>query len=101
TFSPIENYEREDLYKNESIEYIFVIRDEENYISLQHILVINDRFVVKHWRQDWIYENTDFLLFEKEGVWKKNQISKEQAAGTWTQIVHQVDDSPRYQSYGT
>lgn len=101
TFSPLENYTREDLYKNESIEYIFVIRDEENYISLQHILVINDRFVVKHWRQDWKYENTNFLLFEKEGVWKRHQISEEKAAGTWTQIVYQVDDSPRYQSFGT
>lgn len=101
TFSPVKGYEREKLYQNESIEYIFIIRDEENYISLQHILVINNRFVVKHWRQDWIYENTDFLLFEKEGVWKRNRISEEQAAGTWTQIVYQVDDSPRYQSYGT
>lgn len=101
TFSPIEGYEREDLYKNESIEYIFVIKDEPNFISLQHILVINDKFVVKHWRQDWIYENRDLLAFEKEGVWKKKTISEDQARGTWTQKVYQVDDSPRYQGYGT
>lgn len=101
TFSPLEDYEQEKLYKNESIEYIFVIQDEPNLISLQHILVVNDRFVVKHWRQDWVYENRDFLLFEKEGVWKKKTISEEEARGTWTQKVYQVDDSPRYQGYGT
>lgn len=101
TFSPLKGYEREKLYTNESIEYIFVIKDEANHISLQHILVINDRFVVKHWRQDWVYENRDFLAFEKDGVWKKKTITKEQARGTWTQKVYQVDDSPRYQGYGT
>lgn len=101
TFSPIEDYNSEKIYKNESIEYIFVIEDTPNLISLQHILVINDRFVVKHWRQDWVYENRDFLLFDKEGVWKKKTISKEEAEGTWTQKVYQVDDSPRYQGYGT
>ncbi len=101
TFSPDKNYKQEKLYKNESIEYIFVIKDEPNLISLQHILVINDRFVVKHWRQDWVYENRDLLLFYKEGVWKKKTISEEEAEGTWTQKVYQVDDSPRYQSYGT
>lgn len=101
TFSPIKGYTPEKVYKNESIEYIFVIKDEPDFISLQHVLVINDRFVVKHWRQDWVYENTDFLFFDKEGVWKRTEISKEKVAGTWTQKVYQVDDSPRYQGYGT
>lgn len=101
TFSPLKDYTREKLYTNESIEYIFVIKDEPNHISLQHILVINDRFVVKHWRQDWIYENRDFLLFDKEGVWKRKTLSEAQVRGTWTQQVFQVDDSPRYQGYGT
>lgn len=101
TFSPDKNYKQEKLYKNESIEYIFVIKDEPDLISLQHILVINERFVVKHWRQDWLYENRDLLLFDKEGVWKKKTLTEKVAEGTWTQKVYQVDDSPRYQSYGT
>lgn len=101
TFSPQKEYKREGLYTNGSVEYIFVIKDEANLISLQHILVINERFVVKHWRQDWVYENQEFLLFDKEGVWKRKTISKEEAKGTWTQRVYQVDDSPRYQGYGT
>lgn len=101
TFSPIKDYQREKLYTNKSIEYIFVLVDEENLISLQHILVINERFVVKHWRQDWLFENQDLLVFDKNGVWKTKTISKEQAKGTWTQKVYQVDDSPRYQGLGT
>lgn len=48
TFSPLKDYKREELYKVDSIEYIFPIKEEENLISLQHILVINDKFVVKH-----------------------------------------------------
>jgi len=42
-------------------EYVYLIADERDFISLQHILVIfikkvdgtlTDRMVVKHWRQD-------------------------------------------------
>lgn len=101
TFSPIKEYIKEDNYTNASIEYIDIIKEEENFISLQHILVINDRFVVKHWRQDWMYENQELLIFDKEGVWKKKTISEKEAKGTWTQKVYQVDDSPRYQGFGT
>lgn len=101
TFSPNKDYQREKLYTNTSIEYIFVLVDEKNLISLQHILVINERFVVKHWRQDWLFENQDLLVFDKNGIWKTKTISKEQAKGTWTQKVYQVDDSPRYQGFGT
>ena len=101
TFATEKNYQREDLYHNEAIEYIFPILEEEDKISLQHILVINEKFVVKHWRQDWIFENVDFLLFEKDGIWHKSTLPKEQVVGTWTQKVYQVDDTPRYQGYGT
>lgn len=101
TFSSNSNYIKEENYTNESIEYILVIQDEPDLISLQHILVINDQFVVKHWRQDWLYENQEFLFFDKEGVWEKSCIGPEEAKGTWTQKVFQVDDSPRYQGFGT
>lgn len=77
------------------------MEDREDFISLQHILVINEQFVVKHWRQDWCYQNQEFLYFDKEGIWKKSCIGPEAAKGTWTQKVFQVDDSPRYQAHGT
>lgn len=101
TFSPIEGYEREDLYKNASVEYIFVIKDEPDFISIQHILVVDEKFVVKHWRQDWLYENREMFEYDKDLTWKKRILSAEEAEGTWTQKVYQVDDSPRYEGYGT
>lgn len=101
TFSPNADYEREDLYKNGAVEYVFPIKNEDDFISLQHILVINGVVVVKHWRQDWIYENREFLSYFKDNTWKKYFLPKEKVKGTWTQKVYQVDDSPRYESFGT
>ncbi|WP_205679220.1 DUF6607 family protein [Brumimicrobium aurantiacum] len=101
TFSPDTAYVKYDNYSSQATEYVFAIEDEPDFISLQHILVVNDTFIVKHWRQDWAYENREVLMFDKDRTWKKNKISKKDAAGTWTQSVYQVDDSPRYQGYGT
>ena len=33
-------------------------------------------------------------------IWEKNKISWSKKRETWSQSVYQVDDSPRYQSYG-
>jgi len=101
TFATEEDYQREGLYQNEAIEYVFPIIDEPEFISLQHILVINEKVVVKHWRQDWIFENQDLLVYHKDNVWKNIRLNEEQVKGTWTQKVFQVDDSPRYQGIGT
>lgn len=101
TFAPEKDYKCEEVYKTGAIEYVFPIVDEPGFISLQHILVINEKMVVKHWRQDWIYENRDLLVYHKDNSWKNISISEEKAKGTWTQKVFQVDDSPRYQGIGT
>lgn len=57
--------------------------------------------VIKHWRQDWLFENTKLLVFDHNDEWKNTTIASEKAKGTWTQKVFQVDDSPRYEGYGT
>lgn len=106
TFSPNKNYEYHNDRKYESaIEYVAVVENSENKIVLQHLLVVNDTMVIKHWRQDWLFENTELLVYDrKEGqkeIWNNISISKEKAKGTWTQKVFQVDDSPRYEGYGT
>jgi hypothetical protein len=77
------------------------VEETEKKISLQHLLIVNDTTIIKHWRQDWVYENTDLLNYYKDSEWKKIKLTPEQAKGTWTQKVYQVDDSPRYESYGT
>jgi len=101
TFAANEDYQREKPYTNGAIEMIFPIAESEDFISLQHVLVINERIVVKHWREDWHYENRDLLTYEPVNTWVKSTISEEEAKGTWTQKVFQVDDSPRYENYGT
>jgi hypothetical protein len=101
TFSPDTGYVKYDNYSSSATEYVFAIVDEPDFISLQHILVINDTFIVKHWRQDWLYENQTILMFVKDRTWNNKEISKKEAKGTWTQKVFQVDDSPRYEGYGT
>lgn len=101
TFAPDTSYEYHDNYSSWGIEYVFAVENKPNKIVLQHILVVNDTFVVKHWRQDWLYENEELLAFQKDNTWKKEKLTAEEAAGTWTQKVYQVDDSPRYEGFGT
>jgi len=91
---------------SEATEYVKVLEDTGDRIVLQHILVLSDpdeqtdQRVVKHWRQDWEYENRQLYAFEGERTWAPQTLSEDEARGTWTQRVFQVDDSPRYQSHG-
>src|SRR5690606_25353495 len=101
TFSPNKDYQYHDRKFDSGIEYVFIVEETDTKIALQHILVVNDTFIVKHWRQDWVYENTEVLTYHKDNEWRKVKLSPEQAKGTWTQKVFQVDDSPRYEGYGT
>lgn len=101
TFSPIKDYVYHDKKFDQGIELVEIIEETENKIVLQHLLIVSDSMVIKHWRQDWVYENRDLLVYDKDNNWKNIQISAEQAKGTWTQKVFQVDDSPRYEGYGT
>lgn len=101
TFAPDEDYEYHDREFSEAKEVVLLLENSEDRISLQHILYVADKMVIKHWRQDWIYENREFLSLAKDHEWKKIQISEEEAKGTWTQKVYQVDDCPRYEGRGT
>lgn len=101
TFSPDTSYEYHDRTFSWGIEYAFIIEETEDKISLQHLLIVNDTMIIKHWRQDWVYEEQDLLSYHKDGEWKKIHLSPEEAEGTWTQKVYQVDDSPRYEGYGS
>ncbi|HET8838251.1 MAG TPA: DUF6607 family protein [Flavobacteriaceae bacterium] len=101
TFAPDSDYEYHDRKFSGAKEVVHIIEETEDKISLQHILFISKDMVIKHWRQDWIYENRELLAHVKDHEWKKTKLSAEQAAGTWTQKVYQVDDCPRYEGYGT
>ncbi len=96
-------------YQSWGTEYVYVVRDEPRFISLQHLLVMfmqtpdgktSGPFVTKHWRQDWRYEDPEMLTYRGRLRWARERIAPAQAKGTWTQAVFQVDDSPRYEAYG-
>lgn len=96
-------------YYSWTTEYIFPLEEKENFISLQHILVMSmvdekgkvlDPIVVKHWRQDWTYQPKDMLNYMGYKTWKKEKLSSAQSRGAWLQAVYQVDDSPRYNALG-
>ncbi|MCH2235580.1 MAG: hypothetical protein MK078_15115 [Crocinitomicaceae bacterium] len=102
TFSPDTNYQfHKDYHAHADAEYAFVVEEDENHIVIQHLLIIGDEMIIKHWRQDWIYENTEFWEYDNDFAWKYVKKSEEEVTGQWTQKVYQVDDSPRYQGSGT
>lgn len=101
TFSPDTAYKYHDRKFEWGIEYVQILKDTDKEISLQHLLIVNDTIIVKHWRQDWVYENTAVLGYYKNNEWIRKTLTPAQAKGTWTQTVYQVDDSPRYSGFGT
>ena len=107
TASTADNYEPRRPYFSWATERAFVIADEEDFISLQHILVmefvdkegeVQGPFVMKHWRQDWTFEDRTLVEYRGEQTWEKRTLRKQK--GTWSHAVYQVDDSPRYQTVG-
>lgn len=106
TFSPNKEYEKKKNYKSGALEWITVADEAPGKIALQHLLIVNPKgegkdAIVKHWRQDWLYENTDLYVFDKENHWKYKKLNPNEVKGQWTQVVYQVDDAPRYSGSGS
>mgnify|MGYP004161079765 FL=1 len=95
-YSNDSNYSKSKNYNAKALEYAKLIKDEKGHISIQHLLVMGD-YVIKHWRQDWIYQNKDLLKYDGNNNWKYISKAKKDVKGQWTQKVFQVDDSPRYE----
>jgi hypothetical protein len=94
-------YELTKPYDEDAHEWVVVAEDSPRRIALQHLLVVaGGKVVVHHWRQVWTYEDTRVNEFQGENNWKTRELTPEQAKGTWTQLVTQVDNSPRYESWG-
>lgn len=97
-------YELTEPYHAEATEFVEVIEDRGDFISLQHILVMQDDdkepVVIKHWRQDWQYQPDKLLTFNGERRWLQLPVDADAAKGAWSQTVWQVDDSPRYSGVG-
>ena len=101
TFAPEIDYEKKLDYTAAALELALPILNEDDKISIQHLLVVNDTIVIKHWRQDWEYENQNVFHYDKDNNWVFQILPAEQVKGQWTQKVFQVDDSPRYSGSAT
>ena len=101
TFAPEIDYEKKLDYTAAALELALPIVDEKDKISIQHLLVVNDTMVIKHWRQDWLFENERVFHYDKDNNWVFKTLSKDAVKGQWTQKVFQVDDSPRYSGSAT
>ncbi len=97
-------YELVEPYTAEAAELVTVIADTPRFISLQHVLVVTaddgEQHVVKHWRQDWTYEDTELLVYRGHRRFERVPLDPAAVTGTWSQAVFQVDDSPRYEAMG-
>jgi hypothetical protein len=109
TMGFVSNYKPQKPYQSWGTEFVIAIEEKEDFISLQHIMVmffeqedgtISKPVVMKHWRQDWKYEDDKLNSYIGNNTWAENHLSFNQRKGTWSQSVYQVDDSPRYQAYG-
>tara|TARA_Y100000385_G_C13104802_1_gene646861 strand:- start:3765 stop:4676 length:912 start_codon:yes stop_codon:yes gene_type:complete len=105
-FSETFSYSKDSTYvpsKNKrtgALEWATLVDDSEGKVIIQHLLIVGDPsepMIIKHWRQDWMYENTSFYMFNGDNQWLYQEKSEEDVVGQWTQKVYQVDDSPRYE----
>tara|TARA_R110002049_G_scaffold25354_3_gene89160 strand:- start:711 stop:1613 length:903 start_codon:yes stop_codon:yes gene_type:complete len=99
-----ENYKPSKTKVDKGLEWAGLVEDENNKISIQHILQVGNPvkpMIIKHWRQDWLYENRNFYTFNGDNNWIFEQKNKKEVKKQWTQKVYQVDDSPRYEGSGT
>lgn len=93
-------------YDESATEVIVVAEDTPTRIILQHLLLVPGKDspqIIKHWAQVWTWEDTEILDYagtDGDHLWVKLQLTDDQAAGTWSQLITQVDDSPRYEGYG-
>lgn len=109
-FAETFNYSKDSTYKpsetkvDKGLEWAGLVTDDNNKISIQHLLQVGNPakpMIIKHWRQDWIYENTDFYMYNGDNNWTFEQKDKKNVKKQWTQKVYQVDDSPRYEGSGS
>ena len=104
-----EGYQPRAPYQSWGTERVYVVTNEPEFVSLQHIIVMHfvdddgfesDAMVVKHWRQDWQYEDAEVHAFQGRGAFLRRELNQSSREGAWTQTVYQVDDSPRYEAVG-
>lgn len=110
TVAFVPGYELLDPKRSGGHESVRVVEDTGTRIVLQHLLVVtmpesedsdkDKTVVIKHWRQDWVYQPASVLTYDKAGRWVLSEVAADQRKGAWSQTVWQTDDSPRYGGIG-
>ncbi|MEO0996709.1 MAG: DUF6607 family protein [Pseudomonadota bacterium] len=88
-------YEPRTAKNSGGFETVLVVEDTPDRIVLQHLLVMGGQ-VIKHWRQDWLYETPERFEFVADQTWAPRRLAPERIDGHWTQCVFEVSDAPRY-----
>ncbi|WP_308993657.1 DUF6607 family protein [Mariniflexile litorale] len=103
-YSKDSTYQASTVKHDGALEWVELLEDADNKIVMQHLLIVgptNRQHVIKHWRQDWLFENTNLYTYNADNKWNYVSLPKAQVEGQWTQKVFQVDDSPRYEGSAT
>ncbi len=101
TFGYPKDYKLKDKYREEALEWVSYEPQKDGSVKLQHILIIDQDMIVKHWREDWSYENNSIYKYNKDYEWSNVLLPQNKVKGTWTQKVFEVDDRPQYDGYAT
>ena len=99
-FSEDSTYKPSKVKYASALEFAQLVEENDDKVVIQHLLIVGGKdnpMIIKHWRQDWIYENQDLYMFNADNKWDYTNFSKDKVKGQWTQKVYQVDDSPRYE----
>ncbi len=98
TFSPDKEYKFHDREKIQgATELALPLINTDKRVVMQHLMIVGNGHVVKHWREDWTYENPVQWIYKGDKVWEKTNLSLSEVKGKWTQSVWEVTDAPRYQ----
>lgn len=109
TLGLTENFQPDRPYHSWTTERVHLVEDTGKRISLQHTLEmyfleddgkVSEPSLVKHWRQDWTYEDREILAYLGDSTWEKRTVGSDEVKGAWSQAVFQVDDGPRYETLG-
>lgn len=89
-------YERKAAKRSGASEVVIVVEESAERIVLQHLLLVGNGDVIKHWRQDWTWQADQRLEFVDDQTWREVALNPDATEGTWTQCVFEVSDAPRY-----
>jgi hypothetical protein len=96
-------YQIKKPYRVGASEVVLVVESDERHVVLQHILTVNDDGkpeAMKHWRQDWSFEDQTLLEYRGGNRWEKRALAPGEAQCGWTQAVFEINDGPRYEGWG-